>query len=212
MTTTSPSPLTPRKCLPCLSIFLMSKICSFLGVPFFQDTSAILGSAAPFQDAQIVGGAVLEAPTYCVPLFVWQSNKATLSFSSIKKKKKKAQIVQSSIWDLCWVLGPPTPPLISKNSKPCLSGHPEDTAQTISNLLIKMMILWPSPNTHTREVPLSNFLNSVLGAEDVPITWVGNHLVTWLHHLFPWAESLTTKSYLSNVFVIYASLTPHLGF
>lgn len=66
----------------------MSKICSFLGVPFFQDTSAILGSAAPFQDAQIVGGAVLEAPTYCVPLFVWQSNKATLSFSSIKKKKK----------------------------------------------------------------------------------------------------------------------------
>lgn len=90
MTTTSPSPLTPRKCLPCLSIFLMSKICSFLGVPFFQDTSAILGSAAPFQDAQIVEGAVLEAPTYCVPLFVWQSNKATLSFSSIKKKKKKS--------------------------------------------------------------------------------------------------------------------------
>lgn len=81
----------------------MSKICSFLGVPFFQDTSAILGSAAPFQDAQIVGGAVLEAPTYCVPLFVWQSNKPTLSFSSIKKKKKpKLFNLQSGIFAEFW--------------------------------------------------------------------------------------------------------------
>ena len=43
----------------------------------------------------------------------------------------------------------------------------------------------PRPTWPTREVPLSDFLNSVPGAEDVPITWVGNHPVTWLHPLLP---------------------------
>ena len=60
------------------------------------------------------GGAVLEALAYCVPPFVWQSNKTTLSFSSIKKKIPKLFNLQSGVFADFWAhllqLWPPRTP------------------------------------------------------------------------------------------------------
>lgn len=55
-----------------------------------------------------------------------------------------------------------------------LTGPPERASQITSILLPKMLIQWPSPIARSKEVPLSDILNSAHRAEDIPVIWAGN--------------------------------------